>query len=150
MKKEATKTDKFIEEVKKTLPKKSNEINIFKVLQCHGHEIRHSNILAWLMDPKESHGLNDTFLQDFVSKHCSKTFGDLDSENVEIFRENPSRGGSKYRYDILIIDKKRLFTVFACAFVLFFLFCTFAALKISFVFSPLPKYAGMVNPTRIP
>ena len=106
MQKEATKTDRLIEEVKEILPKKSNEINIFKVLQCHGHEIRHSNILAWLMDPKESHGLNDIILQEFVNKHCSKIFGDLDSENVEIFREKPARGGSNYRYDILIIDNK--------------------------------------------
>lgn len=106
MKKETTKTDKLIEDVKEILPKKSGEINVFKVLQCHEHEIRHSNILAWLIDPKESHGLSDIVLKQFVEKFCSKTFGDLAPENVKVFREAPARGGSNYRYDILILDKK--------------------------------------------
>jgi hypothetical protein len=37
--------------------------NIFRVLRAARHEIRHSNMLAWILDPDESHGLGDRFLR---------------------------------------------------------------------------------------
>lgn len=37
--------------------------NIFSVLGFEYGELRHSNALAWLFDPEESHGLQDAFLQ---------------------------------------------------------------------------------------
>src|SRR5687768_4176985 len=37
--------------------------NIFRVLRCEHGEIRHSNMLAWLLKPDESHGLGDSFLR---------------------------------------------------------------------------------------
>lgn len=40
--------------------------NIFNVLKLDRYEIRHSNFIAWLMDPNEKHGLNDTFLNLFL------------------------------------------------------------------------------------
>ena len=43
--------------------KNSDESNIFKILKLQNYEIRHSNYLAWLLDPKKSHGLNNTFLK---------------------------------------------------------------------------------------
>ena len=45
------------------LNKRQSEVNIFEVLQVEKTEIRHSNILAWLLDPEESHGLGDSFLR---------------------------------------------------------------------------------------
>ena len=45
------------------LNKRQSEINIFEILQVEKTEIRHSNILAWLLDPEESHGLGDGFLR---------------------------------------------------------------------------------------
>ena len=41
--------------------------NIFKVLRIEQAEIRHSNVLAWLLDPRESHGLGEAFIRRFVS-----------------------------------------------------------------------------------
>lgn len=38
-------------------------LNFFEVARISRAEIRHSNMLAWLMDPMESHGLGDKFLQ---------------------------------------------------------------------------------------
>ncbi len=43
-----------------------NSFNIIKILKLENHEIRHSNILAWLLNPKENHGLRDYFLRKMV------------------------------------------------------------------------------------
>ena len=48
------------------LNRKQSEINIFEILQVEKTEIRHSNILAWLLNPQESHGLGDSFLREFI------------------------------------------------------------------------------------
>ena len=40
-----------------------NSFNTLKILKIENHEIRHSNILAWLLDPKENHHLGDYFLR---------------------------------------------------------------------------------------
>lgn len=45
-----------------------DEVNIFDVLKVTNMEIRHSNILAWLLDPNENHGLGDSFLKGFVTR----------------------------------------------------------------------------------
>ncbi|WP_040226876.1 PDDEXK-like family protein [Bhargavaea cecembensis] len=37
--------------------------NMFETLGLVNAEIRHSNMLAWLMSPKENHGLDDVFLK---------------------------------------------------------------------------------------
>lgn len=42
--------------------------NIFQVLGFEYGEIRHSNVLAWLLDPSESHGLDDSFLQGWLKR----------------------------------------------------------------------------------
>jgi len=39
------------------------QFNIFRALGIEHHEIRHSNVLAWLMDPAESHGLGEVPLR---------------------------------------------------------------------------------------
>ncbi len=50
------------------LVNESRKFNIFKALKLENYEIRHSNFLAWLLNPKESHGLNDCFLKLFLEK----------------------------------------------------------------------------------
>ena len=42
------------------------EPNIFQILSISRAEIRHSNFLAWILDPKQSHNLGDTFLKWFL------------------------------------------------------------------------------------
>jgi len=42
--------------------------NIFEILRLAQHEIRHSNFLAWLLDPSQSHNLGDTFLKWFLKE----------------------------------------------------------------------------------
>ena len=42
--------------------------NIFRVLKFELGEIRHSNVLAWICNPEESHGLGDAFLQKWLMR----------------------------------------------------------------------------------
>ena len=48
------------------LESKIKEFNPLKVLKIENHEIRHSNILAWLLNPNENHKLGDQFLKKFL------------------------------------------------------------------------------------
>lgn len=44
----------------------TSSFNLFDILGIARTEIRHSNVLAWLMDPNENHGLGDAVLRGFV------------------------------------------------------------------------------------
>jgi len=58
--------------------------NIFSILRITRNEIRHSNFLSWLLDPKGSHGLDDLFLKRFLREvFSSERFGDIDQVDVE-------------------------------------------------------------------
>ncbi|WKA56975.1 PD-(D/E)XK nuclease family protein [Planococcus shenhongbingii] len=48
------------------------KFNPLKVLRMDSHEIRHSNILAWLLDHEENHGLNSVFVEKIISKMLMK------------------------------------------------------------------------------
>jgi len=48
------------------LDKMLRQFNIFRVLRFEHGEIRHSNMLAWLLQPDESHGLGDSFLRGWL------------------------------------------------------------------------------------
>ena len=77
-----------------SLSKWTNELNIFDVLKISRAEIRHSNMLGWLMDPNENHGLGDSFLYGIISKisqNMSHTdallFLSSDLYSFSVFRE---------------------------------------------------------------
>ena len=58
--------------------------NIFSILRITRNEIRHSNFLSWLLNPKGSHGLDDLFLKRFLREvFSSDRFGDIDQVDVE-------------------------------------------------------------------
>ncbi|MCP5523721.1 MAG: PD-(D/E)XK nuclease family protein [Verrucomicrobiales bacterium] len=42
--------------------------NLFQVLKFEYGEIRHSNVLAWILDPAESHGLDASFLKKWLMR----------------------------------------------------------------------------------
>lgn len=48
------------------LEKRIEKFNIFTALKLDNTEIRHSNFLAWLMNPRESHNIGDYFLKIFL------------------------------------------------------------------------------------
>lgn len=59
----------------------TGNFNIFNALKLQNNEIRHSNFLAWIMSPFETHGLEDYFLKEFL-KSAIKDYS-LD-ENIGI------------------------------------------------------------------
>lgn len=42
--------------------------NVFQVVGMGSQEIRHSNFIAWLLDPSESHGLGDAFMKVLLTR----------------------------------------------------------------------------------
>lgn len=70
--------------------------NIFNVLKVAESELKHSNVLAWLLDPSGSHGLGDRFLRKFMRQVFSSerasdvdqlVASSIDLGRVEILRE---------------------------------------------------------------
>lgn len=55
-----------------TLEQRISQFNIFEALDIVHQEIRHSNFLAWLLDPAENHGLGANFLSAFLMHSLSK------------------------------------------------------------------------------
>lgn len=70
----STDTKKKIQQLEKLLLSEDLEelnnatanFNIFNALKLQNNEIRHSNFLAWIMSPFETHGLGDYFLKEFL------------------------------------------------------------------------------------
>ena len=46
---------------------KPRTFNPFDVLRYSDYEIRHSNVLAWLLQPDETHGIGGAFIRDFMA-----------------------------------------------------------------------------------
>ena len=91
-----------------------DSFNIFDVLKISRAEIRHSNVLAWLLDPNENHGFGDKILQDIThymvkSAHVTdeKEIFDLlkmDYSDVMVHREWKN-------IDILVESKKEKYVL---------------------------------------
>lgn len=72
----------------------TRHLNVFDILKIARTEIRHSNMLAWLMDPRENHGLDDRVLRGIVQFVAQALNGDdvfkdllVDTERFSIMRE---------------------------------------------------------------
>jgi hypothetical protein len=50
-----------------------SEFNLFKALKADQKELRHSDMIAWLLNPSESHGLDASFLAGFLKLAMSKS-----------------------------------------------------------------------------
>lgn len=61
--------------------------NVFDVLRNADYEIRHSNVLAWLLDPNENHGIGDKFLRKFI-RHLNEQ---ADKQRIERVRVPSAR-----------------------------------------------------------
>lgn len=92
---------------------KLKKANIFHIMGAENQELKHSNFLAWLLQPNESHKLGNTFLLRFLRDVCLTdekggiTIMDieqLDYSQVEIRREYKN-------IDILILFPKKSFCV---------------------------------------
>lgn len=90
----------------------TDSFNLFDVLKISRTEIRHSNMLAWLMTPTENHGLGDSVLTGFIQFCVSNGAIDqdilkvllMDFYNFEIRREWSG-------IDILAVSQKSHFVL---------------------------------------
>ncbi|OLO26789.1 hypothetical protein BTR23_22150 [Alkalihalophilus pseudofirmus] len=55
-------------EILEQIETKLANFNVFETLNMYHTEIRHSNVLAWLMKPNENHGLGDLFIKKLIQE----------------------------------------------------------------------------------
>ncbi len=69
--------------------RKRREFNAFDVLRYAEYEIRHSNVMAWLLDPNETHGIGRAFLEWFLGQVGlpGKIVGGGGAQQVRVVRE---------------------------------------------------------------
>ena len=97
-----------------------SRVNIFDILGIVKTEIRHSNMLAWLFDPNESHGLGDLFVRRFINCVIRNNAGIydpgewffIDHDSVSVHREmyrRSARNGKRSFLDIVLFfsDKRK-------------------------------------------
>lgn len=84
-----------------SLHKAINKPNLFNVLNNLSYEIRHSNFLAWILNPHGSHEQGELFLRCFLNSIYEVTEV---GEVFEVFREQD-------RIDILIISQYRVIAI---------------------------------------
>ena len=65
------------------LSSKKSEANIYRLLKVDRVEIRHSNMLAWLLDPNENHNMGNTFLRELIKSILKKSKEDIDEKELE-------------------------------------------------------------------
>lgn len=115
----------LLDENLKGLENDFSKFNIFDCLKLTRAEIRHSNFLAWLLDPNETHGLNDFFLKEFLKKilkNNENVISTINNENstkkyntpniLDIDKWNMAQADVFREYeniDLLIVDKKNKF-----------------------------------------
>lgn len=86
----------------------TRQFNLFDVLKLARAEIRHSNVLAWLLDANENHGIGDKFIEGFVrqiienasdSKYDVFSLLLMDFHSFTVYREWKN-------IDILLVSEK--------------------------------------------
>lgn len=76
---------------------RKTHFNLFEILGVQRREEPHSDIIAWLINPEETHGLGNVFLQEFIKKIFNLELP-FDSQ-IKVFRES-QKGGD--RPDIIV------------------------------------------------
>ena len=61
-----------------------SQFNVFETLNIVNAEVRHSNVLAWLLNPAENHGLGNFFLSQFLKHFISENKYSL-SDQISLF-----------------------------------------------------------------
>lgn len=84
------------------------EFNIFEILKISRMEIRHSNILSWLLDPNENHGLNDSILRGVFQFIIQNDYIDMDIFKILLMDLNSFYVKREWNnIDILIESKEK-------------------------------------------
>jgi hypothetical protein len=101
----------------KELEKKLDQFDLFRILKIASREVTMSSILAWILDPNESHNMGDYFLRQFLlniiiqnksNEHLnSRVFSiiNLDILNLsDIYVQTEEVFSNKRRGDISLVD----------------------------------------------
>ena len=89
--------------------------NIFTALNAMDYETRHSNFLAWLLDPNGTHGFGTKFLNGFLSLIAKKMPSGIETAKLRsILRDKDALKGASVRRefkraDLLVVDSARQF-----------------------------------------
>ena len=110
-----------------TLQKDISKFTPFDVLKLKSHEIRHSNVLAWLFNPYETHKLDNEFIKLFLYTLAQNTANDEQVRNINevlvrfykysnyqiaVRRESESKGNKRVDLKIKFsIDRKVEFII---------------------------------------
>lgn len=65
-----------------------NRFNPIRIMKMERMEIRHSAILAWLLDPAETHGFDDAFLKAFLGEALRGTSTERKPTALDISQSN--------------------------------------------------------------
>ncbi len=79
--------------------------NLFEIMHLAGHELRHSDFLRWLLNPRASHGLADAFLRYFLrlirsAADLPQGYDEGDWTDLEVRREFE-------HIDLLLMSERR-------------------------------------------
>jgi hypothetical protein len=94
------------------------QFNLFQAINAQNQEIRHSNFIAWILTPSESHQFGDKFLKGFLrlvraglDNHKFPVWPDIDLSEVVIEREK-KHNKQLNRIDLIItLPKSKLVVV---------------------------------------
>ena len=86
-KEDGNKLAKFVysDELANLEDKINSNFNIFLTLGMGNLEIKHSNFLAWLFNPKEKHGLGDFFVKNFLKLTLKDISGCKNNNGLSLF-----------------------------------------------------------------
>jgi len=90
-----------------------NRYNVFEAIGFVGQEIRHSRFLAFLLDPKQSHGLGDLFLKRFLQESSASAkrfslplaFESIEDRNLDQTTVTTEAYTDDGRIDILLLNE---------------------------------------------
>ena len=90
------------------------DLDIFDVLQIHHLEYIHSNFLGWLLDPRQSHGIESHFLRNFLSRTVEaaqqQIICTMSPDRIHSADWSETEVRREWRYiDILILNRKEGF-----------------------------------------
>jgi len=87
-----------------------NRFNPIKTMGLEQRELTHSNILCWLFDPQESHGLGDRFLKSFIAEALQGHEADHQPSALEISHSNMMDAEVRrewFNIDILVLSEQK-------------------------------------------
>ena len=87
------------------------DFNLFDVLSIARAELQHSAFLAWLLNPRASHGLRDYFLRTFLAQAAREAhdrgIGDITPFDVDSWKlSDVEVATERHRIDILILGRE--------------------------------------------